>query len=43
MYKKNNEKLIKYNEKLNEKVGKLETKNTLLSKKAYRWLNDKNT
>lgn len=43
MYKKNNERMIKENEKLNEKIGKLETKNTILSKQAYRWMNDKNT
>ena len=43
MYKQNNKNLIKENEKLYKKTNILETKNILISKQAYRWLNEKNT
>ena len=43
MYKANNKKLIRENEELTKKIGKLETKNTLISKLAFRWLNEKKT
>ena len=43
MYKEKNKNLIKENEKLTKNPSKLETKNTLISKQAYRWLKEKKT
>lgn len=40
--KKDNTKLVKANEKLNEELGRLKRKNDLLSKQAFKWLNEKN-
>lgn len=40
--KKNNAKLVRENEKLNEEVGKLKRKNNILCKHEFKWLKDKN-
>ena len=40
--KKDNAKLVKANEKLNEELGRLKRKNDLLSKQAFKWLKEKN-
>jgi hypothetical protein len=41
-HKKDNAKLIKTNEKLQEEVSRLKRRNELLSKQAFKWLKDKN-
>jgi len=41
--RKENAKLIKTNDKLQEEISRLKRRNELLSKQAFKWLKDKNT
>ena len=43
MYKENNKNPNRENEQLTKNISKLQTKNTLISKQAFRWLNEKKT
>ena len=41
MYKKQNNKILKENRQLSKKANKLETHNLLISRQAYKWLQEK--